>query len=272
MKLFYKKPDLAQQSKNQYWLHPELAHYIKNGFGMTIRNKTATFWALLFVIVGIWLGFKLNGVLMSTLTYFITLTLWIFSFWVVIKPLMLKGKIKGYYRRSYSDNNLFTFFLQIKIFFSVLFGGGIILYQIIAIMMTVDDSVDLKYQLDRGLTLLTNPFPFALATGVFFFLVYYFFYREQYISIEEYSHRITNIIRERGCNLYTANRILLYQRDGELGREIVNEVKYNETINHPVQEQKTVVQRETVQRPITTPTAPDSTGQEQVPIRRKSRR
>lgn len=217
MKLTYKSPKLENKRTDRAFIHPELKKFMEEDWKEVLGLN-----AIGMVIIYIFFRDFAYDVIAFDL---VLTTLWILLFGVML-PLMMNGKIKGYYRRSYLASN---FLFVMKMFIHGTFvrtGMALALYGFIMFVVKRDRFTVEKYIELAKEEVLLNFTPQVFALLLFAFLVYYMFYREQYIEIPQYELRVRALQRVNGWSLSQASSFFLILRDEELEKGLEQRVEY----------------------------------------------
>lgn len=158
----------------------------------------------------------------------------IFSLWLlflmVLKPLMMRGKITAYYREHYKTANkcsFLSFMLTFFLFGAVMRTITMVIFILIQTYAEEDPSISKVELLNLKANLLSNQGIIAGALIVVMFL-YFVFYKERMISIQDFSNRAMKYIRNRGYRLEAAVEQVWKDRKWELENKSILHVKYDE--------------------------------------------
>lgn len=158
----------------------------------------------------------------------------IFLFWLlflmVLKPMMMKGKITAYYREHYKTaykgsllSVTFTFLLFGAIMRTIVMVGFILLQA-----FSEEDANVSKVELLNLKANLLNMHGIIAGLLIAFLFFYLIFYKVRTISIQEFSNRAMKYIRNRGYRLDAAIDQVWMDRKWELENKAIKHVKYDE--------------------------------------------
>lgn len=266
-------------NKSEYLRHPELK--------LLFRKEYIRFFLLIHIPFYIMVFFTRDFPdFLATMDA--TIMLLAIGYSLFIKPLMMKGKIRAYYRRHYRTNTTGSFL-------SVVYTGlwfGTMLRSILLVVNFLIQYFSFEKNdippLVAGMKMNYMDSNGAIAGVVLFCLyVYILYYKDRYISIQEFSNRAMRYVKERGFRVEDAMAKVLYERQAELEKEAIQYVKYdankdtapaNQPVSHlPVQPQPAVHMAEEIQVPekqeLPNKNLPESIVTEEiVPMRRKARK
>lgn len=264
-------PDYKIQKKGQYLFHPELAEHVRFGARGLLKNHM---WLWLVAILAILIGTKASLII----SYCVTMSILLLFFWYIVKPLMLKGKIKAYYRKEYAQSTL-LYFSKLIIQWALPFGMTIIVWFLGSLYWFKDEPVTLRETQHQIIGYISNGYGIGLAILVFSIMFYYLFYHEKFATIEYFSNRITELARFRGKGLYFAYREFIHEQEKVLENQMLQDIKYEvepktEMVNNnrPNQSNNSPSTKECIPNNTNMTTAPVSEEDDSLLMRRKSRR
>jgi len=254
------------QKKGQYLLHPGIIEYKRNSWFFQIKFNV--FLLLVLALMRI--------VPVAMMSFDIVMAFLLLSFWLIGRPIMLKGKMpfNTYYKRDY-QNDVFLLFSKIILFGSIVRTAVVTVYYLFYLWVVSGDHFETNHAIFQIKQILFNPVPQLIAVMVFLFFFYYMFLKEKYISIKDFTEEVMGIVYRKRYTINQAVRDFIYKRDSELEKELLKGVKYghNEVSstemvkdNGQKQTPKQVRKKNEEATSSTTSTAP------QVPLRRQSRR
>lgn len=241
--------------------HPELK--------LLFRREYLRFFLLIHVPFYLWLFFTREYPdFLATMDATIILLAVVHS--LLIRPLMLNGTIKAYYRRHYRTKTSGSCFsvLFTAIWFGALLRSTLLVANFLNQYFTFEESD--KSALVAGM--IQNYFNMdgAIAgVALFFLFLYVIYYKERYISIQQFSYR-TMILILQGWSVEAAMKRVLRERETELAH------KYNSIPEQVVERQDTKQSSEMSQ--TSAPPVQDNQGQSNVihfpvaPMRRHARK
>ncbi|MFC0212100.1 hypothetical protein ACFFK0_06465 [Paenibacillus chartarius] len=241
--------------------HPELK--------LLFRKEYLRFFLLIHIPFYLWL-FITREYPVFLATFDATIILLAVLYFLVIRPLMLNGTIKAYYRKHYRTKTKGSVLsvTYTGIWFSALFRSFLLVGNFLIQYFTFDaDEVpSLLEHMKRNFLSMDGATAGVTVFGLFLYLLYY---KERFISIQLFSNRTMILILE-GWSVEAAMKRVLSERESELAHKYISMPK-------PV-----VVRQETKQSSETSqPSAPpvqDDQGQSNViafpvtPMRRHARK
>lgn len=206
------------QKKGHYLLHPSLIEYKRDGWGFQIK-----FNLILLIILG-----TMRAMPVAWMSFDLTMTILIVGFWFIGRFLMLKGKFpfKTYYKRDYVSDD-FLFFCKMIIHGAVVRTVIVSLFYLFSLYLAMGDRYETSSTLLKIEQIVFNPIPQLIAVATFLFLFYYMFLKEKYVTIEDFSREVMNIVSYRGRGINEAVLEFIYLRDSILEKELISGVKCN---------------------------------------------
>ncbi|ADO59458.1 hypothetical protein [Paenibacillus polymyxa] len=160
----------------------------------------------------------------------------------VVKPLMKKGKIRAYYRKHYRTESRGSFLsvMYTALWFGALFRAVLLIINFLLQYVSFEkseipslmQSMKLNYMSVNG-----TVFGFLLFT----FFMYILYYKDRYISIEEFSNRSIQYVREYGWSVEEAMRIVLSEPKKTCSLETKNAVRIKPDLEKDVVRQTTII-------------------------------
>ena len=205
------------QKKGEYLLHFQLFDYFLSS--MPIVFSGTALWLMLVYIVN-------GGYPKAIATFDITLFCLGTLFFLYIKPRLLKGKVKGYYRRDYNDIRYIllgiSFIVQGAMLRTPIFMG---LY---GLNWYFADTVYRKAEYLRKMkSFLINPQMSLIALILFIFTIYLIFYSEKYVTIREFSNSVVKIMQKTGLSEEEATRQFILDKDRYYNICKLSNIKYD---------------------------------------------
>ncbi|MBE5394520.1 hypothetical protein P4U99_22955 [Brevibacillus agri] len=241
--------------------HPDLK--------LLFRREYLRFFLLIHVPFYLWLFFTREYPdFLATMDATIILLAVLFS--LLIRPLMLNGTIKAYYRKHYRTKTTGSLLsvAYTAIWFGALLRSTLLVGNFIIQYFSFEEN-DIP-ALVEGMKMNYIDANGAIAGVTLFFLfLYVIYYKERYISIQQFSYR-TMILILQGWSVEEAMRRVLSEREIELAH------KYNSMPEIVVERQETKQGSETSQP--STPPVQDNQNQSNVivfpvtPMRRHARK
>lgn len=157
-------------------------------------------------------------------------------FFYIIKPKMLSGKIKAYYRRDYNDIRLLIMGAVILI------QGALIRFPIIFGMLIFSKYLSKSpYESERYLgmmkQMLINPNISIFAVIFALVVLYFVFYNERYTSIKGYSNGVTHLVVNSGMHFDLASREYIRIKDKEYSNKFIRDFEVSNQSNSKKQEE-----------------------------------
>ncbi|MFF2531481.1 hypothetical protein ACFVS2_21475 [Brevibacillus sp. NPDC058079] len=218
-------------NKSRYLRHPEL--------NLLFRKEFIRFFVLVHIPFYIVLYFtrEFPNFLASMDA---TMVLLAILYAVVVKPLIKNGTIRAYYRKHYRTKTTGSF---LSIVYTALWFGAVLRSSLLVgnflIQYFTFEERDLP-GLVEGMKLNYLNGNGAIAGAIIFFLfIYVLYYKNRYISIQDFSIRVMQYVRERGFSLQVAMEKVLYEHKEGLAtwkqtNDIDNKMKYPINIEEEV--------------------------------------
>ncbi len=241
--------------------HPELR--------LLFRKEYLRFFLLIHIPFYLWLFFTREYPdFLATMDA--TIILLAVAYSLVIKPLMLNGTIKAYYRKHYRTKTKGSF---LSVVYTGVWFGALLRSFLLAGNFLIQyfsfEKNDIP-ELVEGMKLNYLSANGAIAgVALFFLFLYVIYYKERYISIQQFSYR-TMILILQGWSVEAAIKRVLRERETELAH------KYNSIPEQVVERQDTKQSSEMSQ--TSAPPVQDNQGQSNViafpvtPMRRHARK
>lgn len=203
--------------KNELLPHPELLGKWSELWSLVAKIHVPFFIFLLFYQDYIPLLASLDAVIVASLV--------MFAF--VVKPLMMRGMIKAYYRKSYTG-------LKMTIWSFICIGAVIrttmlALYYGFTFSWISGDANNVRYvrysqdfqeNFSNGLGLILG----VLICGYMFFDLYY---KDRFISVRDFSSKVVRSMKQLGYGYEEASYQVLHDRDRHLEQDALQHVKYH---------------------------------------------
>ncbi|CAM5779225.1 hypothetical protein [Brevibacillus borstelensis] len=205
--------------------HPELR--------LLFRTEYLRFFLLIHIPFYLWL-FLIREYPDFLATMDVTIFLLAVVYSLLIKPLMMNGTIRAYYSKHYRTKTTGSFL-------SVTYTGvwyGALLRSFLLIMNFLIQYFSFEKNdipaLVEGMKLnYLNVNGAITGAALFFLFMYVIYYKDRYISIQEFSNRAMLYILEKGLSVEAAMKKVLSEREAELAH------KYNSTPKQDVERQET---------------------------------
>ncbi|WPS85403.1 hypothetical protein SMD22_01885 (plasmid) [Brevibacillus halotolerans] len=205
-------------SKSEYLRHPEL--------NLLFRKEYVRFFVFLHIPFYIILFFTRDFPdFLGTMDATIVVLAILYS--LLIKPLIKNGTIRAYYRKHYRTKTTGSFLsiVYTAIWFGTLFRSTLLVGNFLIQYFTFEErdvpllvaGMKMNYLNGNG----------ALVGAVFFFLfIYVLYYKNRYISIQDFSIRVMRYVKEHGLNVQVAMEKVLYEQQDRLEKIKVQQVTH----------------------------------------------
>lgn len=205
------------ENRKTYLVHHQLLEMLAGGGYMVKLNFV--------LLIVFYLFMREYPLSLATLDVAFTVLAIVFHF--VMKPMLLKGEIRGYYRRSYRD----MFLTPLLTHFFI--KGGIQRFVVMALFYGISlylvrgDAREVEQYQGQILETVWNLDMWLVAFAVFAFVLYQFLYKEKYTTIREFSNRVVEIYTSYPYNEEGAVNEFVRRKDAELNLFDVDGVKYD---------------------------------------------
>jgi len=206
------------EKKATYLWHQELADIFSKGFWSQIKIN--------FIIVLI-LGLILRDYPISLGALDVAFSVMALLFYFLVRPFIMRGKLKAYFRRTYYGKSLYTDFMAYMIQGSLIrttlwgfFYGLVIL---------AERGNDFHYEkaIEGLQQMLIHPITTPLAVVLALVYFYWVFYQEKYTTIPNYSNGVMQRYLYGGLNMEGAFRSFRKDTDAEHKIERYVGVRYD---------------------------------------------
>ena len=140
----------------------------------------------------------------------------------IVKPLIMRGKITAFYRRSYKGLSLIaTIYTRVAMIATGKVLGTCLFY--IVFTRDIDYIMELSQYLFHPFHRVYSTIAVAISLLLFFLM----FYQDRYVTIREYSNEINYRIKELNFGLRSAVENFMAQKDKEYGIKEFNGMYYD---------------------------------------------
>ncbi|WCF11415.1 hypothetical protein NDS46_31145 (plasmid) [Paenibacillus thiaminolyticus] len=204
--------------KNEYLPHPELNMGSWKGmWGMMIKLHVPFYIFLMF--------YQDYFPLLATLDLVLIASMILYS--LAVRPLMMRGVLNAYYRRTYSSPSM--------VIWMFLFVGSTLRTSMLGLYyaftftwISGDESMKRwNYYVQDFSDKFSDKAGLVIGILLSVYFLYSFFYREGFISIKEFSNRVVTLMRARNYSYLDASNKVLSDKSFELEQQALEHVKYD---------------------------------------------
>lgn len=223
MKTILNRDSKMNQKNREYLMHYQLSEHVANGNGLLMKLNVMLF-------IGCYIFYHDYPLFLASLDFSFTVYTLIFLY--LIKPNMLRGKIRAFYRRDYREMKYSAFLMKFFIQGGCIRFVMLALYFLITFYLVKDNPKDIAKYKAMVLEIVINPEVSLLALIGFALSIYLVFYHERYVSIREFSNSIVDIYKSYPYTEEGAVKEFVFQKDKELELVNISGARYDEDINN----------------------------------------